>query len=565
MSIALHPRVLWAAIALTALPGSGSRTALAQPDPAAPKDPARVLIVTGNDYPGHLWRQTAPALRALLEASPSLKVETLEDPNALGSVKLQEFDAVVLHFMNWEAPSPGEQARENLRRAVEAGKGLVLVHFACGAWQDWPEFKSLAGRVWDPKLRGHDPHGTFRVEIADRDHPVTKGMAPFDTTDELYTCLTGDRPIHVIAKARSKVDDKDYPMAFVFDYGKGHVFHTVLGHDVRAITNSAVPELLRRGVLWAAGKDLEKKGAAAVSAPGTMRADTDPVSGQLIITEQGRPVLRYNYRTVEPGDLLQKVDAANLKYAKPRSNYIHPLYGLDGQELTKDWSLEHPHHRGVYWGWAEVDYRGERGDLHALQRVIARPSPAGYALASECGYAQITAENLWLWDDKEPVVRERAIIRGYSAQSGGRSIDLEFEFTALNDDVAVARRGTDQYGGCLNIRFASVDARQITTFTDSTSTTPRGAWADFSGVFGKGTEPAGVTILQSARNPQYPGDWVNYPELNWLQPTFPSAGIRYVLKKGEPLTLRYRLWIHGGAKPTEAVCAEQWRKYATNL
>ena len=128
----------------------------------------------------------------------------------------------------------------------------MLVHFACGAWQDWPEFKTLVGRVWDPKLRGHDPHGQFTVEIADPEHPTVKGMSAFETTDELYTCLTGDAPIHPVATARSKVDQKVYPMAFVLDDGKGRVFHTVLGHDLKAITNSAVPELLRRGCAWAA-------------------------------------------------------------------------------------------------------------------------------------------------------------------------------------------------------------------------------------------------------------------------------------------------------------------------
>ena len=38
----------------------------------------------------------------------------------------------------------------------------------------------------------------------------------------------------VLATAHSKVTGKDHPMAFVFEYGKGRVFHTPLGHDVRA-------------------------------------------------------------------------------------------------------------------------------------------------------------------------------------------------------------------------------------------------------------------------------------------------------------------------------------------
>jgi type 1 glutamine amidotransferase len=80
----------------------------------------------------------------------------------------------------------------------------------------------------------------FTVDIVDPDHPVTRGLAAFETDDELYTCLAGNRPVRVIASAKSKVDGRDYPMAFVFDYGQGRVFHTVLGHDLKAITNSTV-------------------------------------------------------------------------------------------------------------------------------------------------------------------------------------------------------------------------------------------------------------------------------------------------------------------------------------
>lgn len=214
---------------------------------------ARVLIVTGCDYPGHQWRKTTPALTNLLSRDPRLQVEVLYDPNKLGDVDLKQFDAVILHFMNWETTSPPVSARSNLQQFVQSGKGLMLIHFACGAWQDWKEFREIAGRVWNPKLRPHDPRGAFIVEIVDKEHPITRGLKDFQTDDELYTCLDGERPIHVIAKAKSKVDNKDYPMAFVFEYGRGRVFHTVLGHDVKAITNSAVPELFRRGCAWAAG------------------------------------------------------------------------------------------------------------------------------------------------------------------------------------------------------------------------------------------------------------------------------------------------------------------------
>lgn len=218
-----------------------------------------VLILTGNDYPGHEWRKTAPVIKKILEEDPRISAKIFEEPNKLGSLDLSVYDTIILHFMNWETPSPGTAARENLQKFVKNGKGLMLIHFACGAWQDWDEFKKIAGRVYDPRLRPHDPRGKFTVRIIDKEHPITRGMKDFETDDELYTCLNGDTPIHIIAVARSKVDQKDYPMGFTLNYGKGRIFHTVLGHDVRAVTNSAVPELFRRGCLWTAGIDPDKK------------------------------------------------------------------------------------------------------------------------------------------------------------------------------------------------------------------------------------------------------------------------------------------------------------------
>jgi Family of unknown function (DUF6807) len=289
-----------------------------------------------------------------------------------------------------------------------------------------------------------------------------------------------------------------------------------------------------------------------------MQATAQP-SGQIEVSESGQPVLLYNYRTIEPGDLLNRVQPDNRKYARARSDYIHPLYGPGGEELTKDWPVDHPHHRGIYWAWPEVDYHGQRGDLHALQRVFARPTGRCILLGGE-RFAQIDAENNWLWEDREPIVRERAIIRAWKAEAGGRCLDLEFHFTALGDDVAIARRGTDEYGG-LNIRLAGVRNQQITTYTASPGSNPRMAWADLSGVFAPGQPEAGLTILQHPDNSEYPGDWVKFPELNWLQPTFPAAGRRYLLKKGKPLVLRFRLWIHRGGKVSRGTFVDEWDSY----
>lgn len=218
--------------------------------------PVRVLLVTGQDWPGHRWWETAPVLRRVLEADSRVTVRIVEEPHALDSSALGGYRVVLLHFQNWQQPGPGAAARENLRRFVERGGGLMSVHFACGAWQgEWPEYANLIGRVWDPKRPGHDPRGPFTVRIVDREHPVTRGLEDFQTDDELYTCLSGEAPIHLLAQARSKVDGREHPMALVRPYGRGRVFLTPLGHDMKALTNSSVPTLLRQACLWVAGCD----------------------------------------------------------------------------------------------------------------------------------------------------------------------------------------------------------------------------------------------------------------------------------------------------------------------
>lgn len=226
---------------------------------AEKSDSIRVLIITGVDYPGHHWRETTPVLQEELGKAPQLKVEVLDDPYRLDSADLSRFDVLLLHFMNWEKPEPNERAKEKLRGFVERGGGLVSIHFACGAFSNWTEYPKLLGKVWDGK-NTHDPRGPFRVDMVNTNHPITRGLGPsFDTDDELYFCLTGSKPVELLATARSKVTQRDEPMAFVHRYGQGRVFLTPLGHDVKALRAPGTAELLRRACVWTAGRDTAQK------------------------------------------------------------------------------------------------------------------------------------------------------------------------------------------------------------------------------------------------------------------------------------------------------------------
>jgi hypothetical protein len=319
-----------------------------------------------------------------------------------------------------------------------------------------------------------------------------------------------------------------------------------------------------------------------------MKATLDPNSGQIIIEEEGKKILQYNYQTVYETDVIRLPNEETIKpefssltgvyleeylkenpitkkdtllttsvYAVPRSDYIHPLYGLEGEMLTRDWpDGGHPHHRGIFWAWPEVEYGSQRGDLYALQRVFARPTGK-----TECTngpvFAQVVAENLWMWENIKPIVRESAVIRVYRAISSTRIIDLTIKLDALEDSITIATRGTDSYGG-LNLRMQTPESQDISYLTDKTGSNPLCAWSDFNGIFKGADSTSGLMVLQHKENPGYPGSWREYPDLAWVQPTFPTPGTRFPLSTKKPLILRYRLIVHSGGKPDELISRRRW-------
>lgn len=219
---------------------------------ARPRAEKQVLLVSGQDFPGHLWRETGPVVEELITEDPRVEVTICETPYAVGLKHLDAYDVVFLHCKNYESELPStEAARERLERYVRNGGGLCLSHFACGAFQEWPEFVALSGRVWNGG--GHDRRGPFTVEVVDHEHPVTQGLGDFETDDELYWCLEGDPEIHLLCQAFSQVKKANHPQAFVCHPGRGRVFLSTLGHDVRAFEPKEVRRLYRQGTAWAAG------------------------------------------------------------------------------------------------------------------------------------------------------------------------------------------------------------------------------------------------------------------------------------------------------------------------
>ncbi|MFI4875093.1 MAG: ThuA domain-containing protein, partial [Blastopirellula sp. JB062] len=191
-----------------------------------------------------------------------LKVDVSQNIEDLATLQPGDYDLLVLNYCNWKLPGLSDAAKKGLVEYLQAGGGLLIVHFANGAFHhslpnqensDWPEYRKICRRVWDHSAKsGHDRFGEFAVKIEKKEHPITQGIADFRTTDELYFRQEGDLPIEVLATAKSNVTGQDEPMAFVYEYGQARVFQTVLGHAAESLRTPNVAAMLRKAAAWVA-------------------------------------------------------------------------------------------------------------------------------------------------------------------------------------------------------------------------------------------------------------------------------------------------------------------------
>ena len=240
----MKSRALVAAMIAVVVLGVGA-TARQQP---------KAVIVTGeNSFNGHVWKETSVALKAILDEGKAFSSVTIEnDPNFIGTDAFLGYDVAVFDFRNAKPFANDAAMQANILKYLEAGKGLVTIHWANNAFPYWNEWTNIVGRS---QVSRHDKRGPFMVRIVDQASPITKGMKDYEADDELYwDSKMGYRPTNTLAVARSNIHlNGDFAQALTVNYGNGRVFMTQLGHDAKALNIPGTAELVRRGTAWAAG------------------------------------------------------------------------------------------------------------------------------------------------------------------------------------------------------------------------------------------------------------------------------------------------------------------------
>ena len=174
---------------------------------------------------------------------------------SINSENLARYDALAIYANHDEIKPSQEKALINY---VKGGGGLIPIHCASYCFRNSDEYIKMVGA----QFASHDT-GVFSLEIIDEQHPICKNWKSFSTWDETYGHTKHSRKQVLMERVEGEHRE---PYTWIKEYGKGKVFYTALGHDLRTWTQKPFHDLIYQGILWIVGEQLAN-GLTALSMP----------------------------------------------------------------------------------------------------------------------------------------------------------------------------------------------------------------------------------------------------------------------------------------------------------
>jgi hypothetical protein len=152
-------------------------------------------------------------------------------------------------------PKPAQWLKEEqavaLKEFVMAGNGFYSLHNNSHVSLSSKTYRDVQGGAYI----GHPPLRPFQVRAVGS-HPITQGLQPFIANDEQHYVEYDKDPKHIILEAEN-IDGLTFgkhgtksTAGWAYDYGKGRVVFTSVGHTIHALWAGRHTAMQRRAVQW---------------------------------------------------------------------------------------------------------------------------------------------------------------------------------------------------------------------------------------------------------------------------------------------------------------------------
>jgi uncharacterized protein len=228
------------------------------PDPEGPR--VRALVVSGgccHDYPGQA-RMLMDAISGIVPVDWMVAIQGGRSTRGHQPVFERDDWAkgydIVVHNQCF-ADVTDEQLIRRITGAHRGGPPALVIHcamhtFRAATVDAWREFLGVTSHR-------HTRQFAMPVKVVAKDHAVMRGFREDWVTpvDELYVVDKFWPGATALATAVSPEDQREYPLAWVNDYGGTRVFGTTLGHGNATFEDPVFQDLLARGFKWALNRD----------------------------------------------------------------------------------------------------------------------------------------------------------------------------------------------------------------------------------------------------------------------------------------------------------------------
>lgn len=278
--------------------------------------------------------------------------------------------------------------------------------------------------------------------------------------------------------------------------------------------------------------------------------------------------------TVTLGGLL----FTELVYGGHMKPVLFPIIGPGGNMMVRQWPMrdaapgeekDHPHHRGLWFAHGSVNGTDFWMETPAAGKVLVQGVPE---IVSGPGTVTLRTKESWQKPEGAEVLTSATAIT-CGTDGGDRFIDYTITLSAGAQDVVFGdtKEGTMalRANPLLNFKGAVAKGTAVTS-EGKTGTAAWGThakWVDYSAPMEGGV--TGVACFDHPSNLRHPTTWhardygliaANPFGLHDFEKKPKGTG-DYTLKKGEPLTLRYR-WLFHTADTAAAKIAERWQTWS---
>lgn len=217
----------------------------------------RLLVVAG----GHRFETNQ--YWQVFKDNPEVTLTTAIQPEAQAQWRpenAKNYDVLVLYDY-WQKYT--EEAKADLVAWLKAGKGVLIMHHAIADFQQWPEYDKILGAhyylmktningVLKPRSRAKEG-ADIHAEVADKAHPVTRGLKDFDIHDETYFGYDLQPDSHLLLTTQNTNNAPS--LAWCRTYESARVVYVQLGHDHFAYENPNFRKLVAQAIRWVGKKD----------------------------------------------------------------------------------------------------------------------------------------------------------------------------------------------------------------------------------------------------------------------------------------------------------------------